>query len=316
MDTSMDKVNSDRSTIRMQDLSAGYGSKIVLQGVDFRLEKRAVGLLGPNGSGKTTLLRVLLGHLPAVSGMVKVMDEDMARSPRSARRHVGWMPERGGILPGMSGVAMVAYLGELGGMPPTDALQRAHEALNYVGLSDERYRLADTYSQGMRQRLKLAQALVHDPDWLFLDEPTSGLDPSGRIHMLELVADLAADKGFGVLLSTHLLADVKAVCSEILVLREGRLLDHAVVGENGTEAAPEFLVEGVGDAEAFRRRLTAAGAEVAEEKRLLRVTLPADAEPRLILQAAHQENFGLRRMRRREETLEDLFFKILGREVS
>ena len=122
----------------------------------------------------------------------------------------------------MSGVGLVAYLGELSGMPARDAMQRAHEVLHYVGLADERYRKCDNYSQGMKQRLKLAQALVHDPDWLFLDEPTSGLDPRGRVSILELIRDLAWNKGLGVILSTHLLADVEAVCQEILVLQQGR----------------------------------------------------------------------------------------------
>lgn len=312
MDTSTANVNSDRSTITASGLSAGYGPQLVLRDIDFTLHKRAVGLLGPNGSGKTTLLRVLLGHLPAAGGSVAVQGVDMTRSPRAARRGIGWMPERGGILPGMSGVAMVAYLGELGGMPATDALQRAHETLNYVGLADERYRRAETYSQGMRQRLKLAQALVHDPDWLLLDEPTSGLDPKGRLSMLDLVQDLAEHKGFGVVLSTHLLADVKHVCSEILVLREGRLLDHARVGANDVDAPQDFLVEGVGDGDAFRERLLAAGAEPVPEGRFMRVTLPAERGPRVILEAALASGYALRRMQKRQETLEDLFFKLVG----
>ncbi|MCB1151608.1 ABC transporter ATP-binding protein, partial [bacterium] len=213
------EVNSTDRAIEVRGLDFGYTATPVLKDVSFRLEPGAVGLLGPNGSGKTTLLRALMGHLTLPAGKVSVLGRDMAVAARAARRGLGWMPERGGILPGMSGVAMVAYLGELGGMPVTDALQRAHEALNFVGLADERYRMADTYSQGMRQRLKLAQCLVHDPDWLFLDEPTAGLDPRGRLAMLDLVHDLSHAHGFGVILSTHLLADVKAVCDEILVLR-------------------------------------------------------------------------------------------------
>ncbi len=312
MDSSLNNVNSDRTAIVAKGLSSGYGSQIVLRDIDFSLDRRAVGLLGPNGSGKTTLLRVLLGHLPAVAGSVSVNGVDMSIDPRAARRHIGWMPERGGILSGMSGVAMVAYLGELGGMPATDALQRAHETLNYVGLADERYRRAETYSQGMRQRLKLAQALVHDPSWLFLDEPTSGLDPKGRLSLLDLVLDLAGHKGFGVLLSTHLLADVKHVCSEILVLRDGRLLDHAAVGKNEGEAPEEFLVEGFGDNDAFKAGLEASGAVLGRDGRFMRVTLPRGEGGRAILAAAFNSGFALRRMQKRQETLEDLFFKLVG----
>ena len=306
-----DKVNSSGSAIEARRLDAGYGGPPVLKDVSFSLEKKAVGLLGPNGSGKTTLLRVLLGHLPPVAGGVTVMGHDMARAPRRARRHVGWMPERGGIIPGMSGVAMVAYLGELGGMPTSDALQRAHEVLNYVGLADERYRLADTYSQGMRQRLKLSQALVHDPDWLFLDEPTSGLDPKGRLSMLDLVNDLAVAKGLGVSLSTHLLADVKAVCSEILVLREGRLLDHVGIGAVDDGAERVYIAEGFGNEQGFLDAVRRAGGAAEAEGRLLRIGLPPDEGTGPVLRAAVESGYALRRLQLRTETLEDLFFKLV-----
>ncbi len=299
------------AAIAVQDLTFAYAATPVLQGVSFSLEKRAVGLLGPNGSGKTTLLRALLGHLPLKRGAVSVMGCDMAHDARGARRRLGWMPERGGILPGMSGVAMVAYLGELGGMPPTDALQRAHEVLNYVGLADERYREADTYSQGMRQRLKLAQALVHDPDWLLLDEPTSGLDPRGRVSMLELMRDLAANKGFGIILSTHLLADVREVCQEILVLRQGRLLSHGRVEVAPPGATAQFLVEGFGDEPVFLAALEAAGLTATRRERLLEITAPADAGARLVLAAASASGFALRRLQPRRETLEDLFYQLV-----
>jgi ABC-2 type transport system ATP-binding protein len=196
-------------------------------------------------------------------------------------------------------------------MPPTDALQRSHEVLNYVGLADERYRMADTYSQGMRQRLKLAQALVHDPDWLFLDEPTAGLDPRGRLSLLDLVKNLAQDCGFGIILSTHLLADVKAVCDEILVLRDGRLLDHARVDADAEKQTTVFVLEGFGDNTAFMDALVAKGFEPQSEERTILVATDNDAGPELILKAASESKFALRRLQRRTETLEDLFFKLV-----
>jgi ABC-2 type transport system ATP-binding protein len=301
---------SDRS-IEVGDLTFAYGAEPVLKNVTFRLEQRSVGLLGPNGSGKTTLLRALLGHLKVPAGAVKTMGWDMARDAYAARRHVGWMPERGGILPGMSGVAMVAYLGELGGMPRTDALQRSHEVLNYVGLADERYRAADTYSQGMRQRLKLAQALVHDPAWLFLDEPTAGLDPRGRLSMLDLVKDLAKDKGFGVILSTHLLADVKAVCEEIVVLRQGELLKHGRVNVDAETRTAQFVMEGFGDADVFAAALAERGIRAVKEDRQLMADIDIETGPRLVLEAAEAADYALRRMQRHTETLEDLFFQLV-----
>jgi len=243
------------------------------------------------------------------------------------------MPETGGIIPGMSGVALVAYLGQLSGMPARDAMQRAHEVLHFVGLADERYRKCDDYSQGMKQRLKLAQALVHDPTWLFLDEPTSGLDPRGRVSILELIKDLARNKGMGVILSTHLLADVETVCDEILVLRDGELLAREKVDAVGHEPLQVFEVEGFGHDENFLAGLAQLGAEVTVDKRLMLVKLnmkellensaaaqavsdgsvpfPAAAGVKAILSVAAETEYGLRRVRRRPVSLADEFYKMV-----
>ncbi len=310
----------------MEDLHFAYAREPVLRGVSFTLEKGAVGLLGPNGSGKTTLLRCLLGHVPLAPGKVTVLGHDMSREARLARAGLGWMPERGGIIPGFSGVGLVAYLGELSGMPARDAMQRAHEVLHYVGLADERYRPCDKYSQGMKQRLKLAQALVHDPDWIFLDEPTSGLDPRGRVAILELIADLARNKNLGVILSTHLLADVEAVCREILVLRKGELLARERVDEAARRPLQVFEVEGFGDQEAFVQGLVGLGAEVKEDRRLLLVTLDmqrlgtaaerdgawdASVGVNAILGVAAGCGYALRRLRRRPVSLAEEFYRMV-----
>ena len=308
------RVNGTDSTIRVRGLTYAYATAPVLQDVSFELTPGAVGLLGPNGSGKTTLLRALLGHLQVPPGAVTVLGRDMALDPRAARGRLGWMPEQGGIIPGMSGVAMVSYLGELSGMPARDALQRAHEVINYVGLAEERYRAVETFSQGMRQRIKLAQAPVHDPAWVLLDEPTSGLDPKGRVAMLELVRDLALNKGLGVILSTHLLPDVQAVCGEILVLQKGQLLAHRRTAGPGREAAQLFEVEGFGDEAAFTARLREAGAEVAREGRFALVTVRDGQGAASILAAAAATGFAMRRVRRRVVTLEDVFFELVDKE--
>ena len=319
------KVNRTDVGIGVSGLSFAYAREPVLKDVTFELEKGAVGLLGPNGSGKTTLLRCLLGQVPLKAGQVRVLGHDMARSARAARANLGWMPETGGIIPGMSGVGLVAYLGELSGMPPRDAMQRAHEVLHYVGLADERYRACDDYSQGMKQRLKLAQALVHDPDWIFLDEPTSGLDPRGRVSVLELIRDLAQNKGMGVILSTHLLADVEAVCREIVVLRKGELLARQDVDGAGRQPRQVFEVEGFGDTEGFLAGLNELGAEVTEDQRLLLVTLDmervagtagsegwdAAAGVNAILTVAAGSDFALRRLRRRPVSLADEFYELV-----
>ncbi len=306
-----DDVNTGCSAISVQSLNFAYVSAPVLTDVTFTLHPAAVGLLGPNGSGKTTLLRALLGHLPLPPAAVSVLGHDMALAGRVARSRLGWMPERGGLLPGMSGVAMVSYLGELAGMPARDALQRAHEVIDYVGLAEERYRPVQDYSQGMRQRIKLAQALVHDPAWLFLDEPTSGLDPKGRAAMLGLVRDLATQKGLGVIISTHLLADAQAVCSEILVLREGRLLAHERVAPAREGAQERFEIEGFGDETAFAERLRAAGATVARDGRFTVVSVPAGRGAAVILEAGAACGYAMRRMRRRAVTLSEHFLELV-----
>ncbi len=332
MEGSAIKVNRSKNgedfAIRVSNLNFAYLRDPVLRGVGFELEKGAIGLLGPNGSGKTTLLRCLLGQVPLKSGQVKVLGYDMAGQARLARAGLGWMPERGGIIPGMSGVGLVAYLGELSGMPARDAMQRAHEVLHYVGLADERYRKCDDYSQGMKQRLKLAQGLVHDPDWLFLDEPTSGLDPRGRISILELIRDLAWNKGLGVILSTHLLADVEAVCQEILVLKQGELLAREKIDAGSREPRQVFEVEGFGDEEAFLQGLGALGAEIVPDNRLFLVTLDlarleggasapgtdgydTAAGVNAILAVAAANDYALRRLRRRPVSLADEFYSMV-----
>ncbi len=302
------EVNARDGGIAVTGLSFAYGGRPALRDVSFSLAPRAVGLLGPNGSGKTTLLRALLGHLSLPPGRVTVAGVDVARDPRRARARLGWMPERGGILPRFSGVGMVAYLGELSGMSPADALQRAHQVLDYVGLAEERYRPAGDYSQGMRQRLKLAQALVHDPDWLLLDEPTSGLDPRGRTALLGLARQLAREHGLGVILSTHLLADVEAVCDEILVLRDGRLLAHLPAAEVAADADRVLVVEGFGDAEAFLAALAARGIAAAPRRRGWELTVPAGEDPPgLVLAAAADARFALRRLVPRSRSLQERF---------
>jgi ABC-2 type transport system ATP-binding protein len=310
-------------TIEVTGLTFAYRRDPVLHDVSFRLQPGAVGLLGPNGSGKTTLLRALMGQVDVQPGQVRVADVDMARQPRRGRARLGWMPERGGVIPGFSGVALTAYLGELAGMPRQDAMQRAHEVLHFVGLRDERYRPCETYSQGMRQRLKLACALVHDPDWLLLDEPTSGLDPGGRVAMLQLVADLAGRKGLGVILSTHLLADVEATCSELLVLRQGRLLERTTVAGRDAGGRQVFEITGFGGEDAFADGLARLAVAVERDGRHITAVIDLDALPhgdgppparavRAVLELAAACDYAPRRLRRRPVTLADEFRALVG----
>src|SRR5216117_3474526 len=210
--------------VTLDHVTVAYGRSRALQDVTTTFASGAVGLLGPNGAGKSTMIKALLGFIVPTRGRMRVLGLDVADSPLEIRARVGYMPESDAHIPGMNAVSFVAYCGELAGLPGVDAMQRAHEVLFYVGLGEARYRNVETYSTGMKQRIKLAQALVHDPDLLFLDEPTNGLDPKGRDEMLELIRDISNAKGIHVILSSHLLPDVEWVCGDVMVIHQGRRL--------------------------------------------------------------------------------------------
>src|SRR6266850_5195772 len=193
------------SVATLERVTVTYGRSEALRDVTTTFSAGAVGLLGPNGAGKSTMIKALLGFIVPTRGRMRVLGLDVAEAPLAIRARVGYMPESDAHIPGMNAVSFVAYCGELAGLPRVDAMQRAHEVLFYVMLGDERYRNVETYSTGMKQRIKLAQALVHGPQILFLDEPTNGLDPKGRMEMLALIRDLARRKGVNVILSSHLL---------------------------------------------------------------------------------------------------------------
>ena len=207
-------------SLEVKDLFFSYGKIAALSGVNLKLEGGAAGLLGPNGAGKSTLLRILLGFLTPAKGDGKVLGYDIRHQRPLIRRSVGYMPEDDCFIAGLDAVSFTSYFGELSGMPRQEAMKRAHEVLFYVGLGEARYRLLDTYSAGMKQRLKLAQALVHDPKLLFLDEPTAGLDPHGRQEVLELIKDISSAKDIQVLISSHILADIETICSDVVILNK------------------------------------------------------------------------------------------------
>src|SRR5438477_5496833 len=207
--------------VTLENVTLMYGANAALREVTASFPGGAIGLLGPNGAGKSTMIKALLGFVVPTRGRMRVLGLDVAEAPLAIRARVGYMPESDAHIPGMNAVSFVAYCGELAGLPRVDAMQRAHEVLFYVGLGEARYRNVETYSTGMKQRIKLAQALVHDPDLLFLDEPTNGMDPKGRDEMLELVRDLAHNKGMHLILSSHLLPDVEYTCDAVVVIDKG-----------------------------------------------------------------------------------------------
>ncbi len=284
-----------------------YGAITALDDLSLRAKPGAIGLLGPNGSGKTTMIRTLLGLIHADAGTARVLGMDVQNHPLDIRRKIGFSPEDECLFPGVAGIEFVAYAGELVGMKNSDAMQRAHEVLDYVGLGEVRYRKVESYSSGMKQRLKLAAAIVHDPQLLILDEPTNGMDPEGREDMLHLAHDLAHHKNMSVLFSSHLLPDVEAVCDYIIVLGAGRLL---VQGEIAALKAAHnccFEVRLKADAEIFSREITSMGCLVRQQGEVLLVEIPQGGSPAMLWQAAAVHQQQIRHLRPQRSTLEEVF---------
>ena len=300
-------------SIEVKDLSFRYGPIVALDGVSMRLGEGAVGLLGPNGAGKSTFLRILLGFLVPERGGGKVLDYDIRRDQARIRRSVGYMPESDCFVAGMDAVTFTAYFGELSGMPRQEAMKRAHEVLYYVGLGEARYRLLDTYSAGMKQRLKLAQALVHDPRILFLDEPTSNLDPTGRAEVLELIRDIATNRSIQVILSSHILDDIESICSSVVILNKGKLAAEGRMDELRAIRYSLYEIRIKGDGEAFRRELESGGCRVEEtEDRLIKVYMPEGADRMDLFRAAVRTGVQLRAFVLSRTSLEDLFADVVG----
>lgn len=216
----------DDFVIETQGLRKLYGSQTVLADVDLSLPRGAIGLLGPNGAGKSTFIKCLLQLEEKTAGTVSLLGKDIDIHGRETRKRIGYAPEQDCHIPGMVGCEYVTYCGELSGMPFEAARQRAHEMLDFVGMGQERYRKVDTYSTGMKQRVKIAQALVHDPDLVFLDEPTNGLDPKGQAMILDLIERIWKDSGISVVLSSHLLHDVDRICDRIVIIAQGKVVAH------------------------------------------------------------------------------------------
>jgi ABC-2 type transport system ATP-binding protein len=304
--------------VALDNVSVVYGRNAALRGVTTAFTSGAVGLLGPNGAGKSTMIKALLGFVTPTSGQMRVLGLDVARSPLEIRARVGYMPESDAHIPGMNAVAFVAYCGELAGLPRVDATQRAHEVLFYVGLGEARYRNVETYSTGMKQRIKLAQALVHDPDLLFLDEPTNGMDPKGRDEMLELVRDLAHNKGMHLILSSHLLPDVEYTCDSVVVMDKGAI---AAAGPIDALKQPRGRVYELrvktpdGDITAFLERLKVAGLDChATDEDVMRVFVPGDGGARTLFAIASADGVQVRHLRPSVPTLEDVFAHAVGEE--
>ena len=298
---------------RLEAVTVAYGRRPALESVDTDFLPGAVGLLGPNGAGKSTLLKALLGFVRPQTGRMQVLGLDVVERPLEIRARLGYMPESDAHVPGVNAVSFVAYCGRLAGLPAPDAMQRAHAVLQYVGLGEARYRAVDTYSTGMKQRIKLAQALVHDPDLLFLDEPTNGMDPKGREEMLALVRDLAGRKGVNVILSSHVLPDVEATCGRVVVLHQGRVVARGPIAELKGRSRRAFEIRVKGDAARFAAGLREAGVECHDTgEDVMRVLIDDGRGARDLFALAVRHDVQVRHLRPSVPTLADVFAEAVG----
>jgi ABC-2 type transport system ATP-binding protein len=294
---------------QLEAVTKTYGAVTALNNLSVTVPTGAIGLLGPNGSGKTTLIRTLLGLIAIDKGSGEILGKDFRRRQLDIRREVGFAPEDECLFPRTVGVEFVAYAGELVGMGSKDALQRAHEVLDYVGLGEARYRRVESYSTGMKQRLKLASAIVHDPKLLILDEPTNGMDPAGREEVLELAKDLARNKGMSLIFSSHLLPDVEAVCDYVVVLGGGRLLAEGKIRDLKQGHDRCFEVRLKADEHVFAARLVALGCAAERRDDRLVVQLPEGCSPQLLWRTAAEQRQQIRYLRPQRSTLEEVFLK-------
>ena len=298
----------------LERVGVRYGTQWALSEVSASFPEGAVGLLGPNGAGKSTMLKALLGLIKPDNGRIAVLDLDVAVAPLEIRARVGYMPENDAQIPGMSAVSFVAYCGELSGLPPSDAMQRAHEVLYYVGLGEARYRNVETYSTGMKQRIKLAQALVHDPDLLLLDEPTNGMDPKGRDEMLALIRDIAHNKTHqpDPVFARHARCRIGLRCRHRDESREGR---HAGPDRVAQETCrPHFRSA---RRRAIARRSSSVCASHAYECRetdadMFRVLMPPGAGADQLFSSAVAVGAQVRHLKPSVPTLEDVFAEAVG----
>lgn len=298
----------------IRDMTVSYGSFVALRNFTATIPEGCVGLLGPNGAGKTTLIKTMLGFVQPAAGGGSVMGADIHRQGPLIRQRVGLMPEQDCHIPGMSAVQFVAYAGELAGMPAEQALRRAHEVLEYCGLGEARYRNVETYSTGMRQKIKLAQALVHGPKLLLLDEPTNGLDPRGREEMLDLIRSLSHGKGVSVLVSSHLLPDIERVCDQVVVVFQGELRAQGMIKDLKKIEGHPVDVELREANAAFVNEAVILGAQLISVKsqsyRLQTAGTP-DQAARLVFEAARKSGAQIRGFDIAERSLEEAFLEVV-----
>lgn len=303
------------SVIELDGLEVRLGGRTVLNGLTGQLQGNAIGLLGPNGAGKSTLINTLLGFHVAASGAARVFGLDARRDRARIRQGIGYMPENDSFIGNMTGVRFVRYMAELAGLPPDQALERAHEALFYVGLGEVRYRNISTYSLGMKQLIKLAQALAHGPRLLILDEPTNGLDPIARQRMIQTIQEIRKAGSIRLLISSHLLRDIDETCDEVLILKQGRIAALRNIEEERRSHRNFIELETLGHLDEFCEKLRELGCECASfPGGRVKVVMPDSIEPRDLYVLAAERGVQIRRIHRRRDSLEDIFLRAMENE--
>jgi ABC-2 type transport system ATP-binding protein len=298
--------------IELEDLEVRFGKRTILEKLNASLSGRAIGLLGPNGAGKSTLINTLLGFLTPAAGTARIVGLDIRSDAQRARALVGYMPENDSFIARMTGVRFVRMMAELAGLPPDQAMERAHEAFFYVGLGEVRYRQLGTYSLGMKQMAKLAQAIAHGPKLLFLDEPTNGLDPPARQRMIQLIREIRDRGDLHLVLSSHLLRDVEECCDEVLILKNGRIAAFCNLEEE-RRANRKFLeLEVHGGNGSFLEAIEKLGCETAcSGSERIKLVLPDSVEIRQLYALAADRQVQIRRLHHKRDSLEDIFLKAM-----
>jgi ABC-2 type transport system ATP-binding protein len=301
--------------IDLNGLEVRLGARTVLNGLTGELRGQAIGLLGPNGAGKSTLINTLLGFHRPSRGSAKVFGLDVHRDRAQIRQRIGYMPENDSFIGNMSGVRFVRYMAELAGLPSGVALERAHEALFYVGLGEVRYRKVNTYSLGMKQLVKLAQALAHGPRLLILDEPTNGLDPMARQRMIQVVKEIRKEGDIRLLISSHLLRDIDETCDEVLILKGGCIAALCNIEEERRSNRNFMELETVGATERFSVSIRGLGCECAcFPGGRIKLVMPDNIEARDLYLIASEQGVQIRRMNLRRDSLEDIFLRAMDNE--
>ena len=310
--------SSNKLIIETVDLVKMYGPHVALEGLNLKLESGAIGILGPNGAGKSTFFKCILGLITTTSGQGKVLGYDIKTQGDIIRSRIGYMPEYDSLDPELIALDQVRYSGELIGMNPTHATQRAHEVLEYVGLKDQRYRKIGTFSTGMKQAAKLACALIHDPEILICDEPTNGLDQRSREFMLQTLRNTVQQGNRTVLMSGHVMDDIQEVCDSIVMIYKGRIVVHSRIEELASQVDEEIEISVWGGASRMQESLESRRLSVRRLGRIIRVKVESEDTISTILECAVESGVQVRRMGEYEPDLEDIFLLImdkLGAEV-